>query len=277
MRRWLLICATYTRATLDPLPSLIGHGTPVVDTEKGYTGSSDEGHDAPKVYQQPTDLKGLYCNPITQVTMMSVVYFVGPGLFNALNGLGTGGQVDSKTNSNANIDLYSMFAAMGFFAGWVNNMLGPKVTLLIGSMGYSLCIGSYLAISIHSNAGSFVVAVGAILGMCAGLLWTAQGSLMMAYPTETQKGRFIGIFWSIFNLGGVVGASVAAGRNWKSTANAVDNGTYIGFLVLTLIDVLIPMLMANPDMIRSDGSKVTTPPTPFLEDRNYRSICDPED
>ncbi|KAK0456956.1 hypothetical protein EV421DRAFT_1896148 [Armillaria borealis] len=84
-------------------------------------------------------------------------------------------------------------------------------------------------------------------------------SLMMAYPTETQKGRFIGIFWSIFNLGGVVGASVAAGRNWKSMANAVDNGIYIGFLVLTLIGVLIPMLMANPGkMIRSDGTKVTT-------------------
>ncbi|SJL05200.1 related to DUF895 domain membrane protein [Armillaria ostoyae] len=195
--------------------------------------------------------------------MLGVVCFMGPGLFNALNGLGAGGQVDSKTNSNANTALYSTFAAMGFFAGSVNNMLGPKVTLLIGSVGYSLYIGSYLAINIHSDAGGFVVAAGAILGMCAGLLWTAQGSLMMAYPIETQKGRFIGIFWSIFNLGGVVGASVAAGRNWKSTANTVDNGTYIGFLVLTLIGVLIPMLMANPDkMIRSDGTKVTTPRHP---------------
>ncbi|PBK60050.1 MFS general substrate transporter [Armillaria solidipes] len=236
---------------------------PVVDNEKGYAGSSDEGHDAPKIYQQPTGLKGLYYNPITQVAMLGVVCFMGPGLFNALNGLGAGGQVDSKTNSNANTALYSTFAAMGFFAGSVNNMLGPKFTLLIGSMGYSLYIGSYLAINIHSDAGGFVVAAGAILGMCAGLLWTAQGSLMMAYPTETQKGRFIGIFWSIFNLGGVVGASVAAGRNWKSTANAVDNGTYIGFLVLTLIGVLIPMMMANPDkMIRSDGTKVTTPRHP---------------
>ncbi|PBK60034.1 hypothetical protein ARMSODRAFT_1009476 [Armillaria solidipes] len=191
-----------------------------------------------------------------RVTMMCVVCFMGPGLFNALNGLEADGQVDSKTNSNVNTALYSTFAAMGFFAGSVNNMLGPKVTLLIGSIGYSLYIGSYLPINIHSNAGGFVVAAGAILGMCAGLLWTAQGSLMMAYPTETQKGRFIDIFWSIFNLGGVVGASVAAGRNWKSTANAVDDGTYIGFLVLTLIGVLIPMLMANPDkMIRSDGTK----------------------
>ena len=71
-------------------------------------------------------------------------------------------------------------------------------------------------VNIHEDAGGFVIAAGAILGLCAGLLWTAQGSLMLAYPTEDQKGKFIGIFWSIFNLGGVVGAAVSLGRNFHS-------------------------------------------------------------
>jgi hypothetical protein len=71
-------------------------------------------------------------------------------------------------------------------------------------------------VNIHQNAGGFVIAAGAILGLCAGLLWTAQGSLMLAYPTEDQKGKFIGIFWSIFNLGGVVGAAVSFARNFDS-------------------------------------------------------------
>jgi hypothetical protein len=35
----------------------------------------------------------------------------------------------------------------------------------------------------HSNAGGFVIAAGVLLGICAGLLWTAHGSLIMAYPT----------------------------------------------------------------------------------------------
>lgn len=39
---------------------------------------------------------------------------------------------------------------------------------------------------------------------------------MLAYPTEDQKGLFIGIFWSIFNLGGVVGAAVSLGQNFHS-------------------------------------------------------------
>jgi hypothetical protein len=72
------------------------------------------------------------------------------------------------------------------------------------------------AININPTAGGFVIAAGSILGICAGLLWTAQGSLMLSYPTEIQKGRFISIFWSIFNLGGVVGASVSLGLNFNS-------------------------------------------------------------
>ena len=72
------------------------------------------------------------------------------------------------------------------------------------------------AINIHPHAGAFVITSGAILGICAGLLWTAQGSLMLAYPTENQKGKFIAIFWSIFNLGGVVGAAVSLGQNFQS-------------------------------------------------------------
>lgn len=72
------------------------------------------------------------------------------------------------------------------------------------------------AINIHPGAKAFVIAAGAILGISAGLLWTAQGALMMAYPTEGEKGKYIGVFWAIFNLGGVVGASVALGQNFHS-------------------------------------------------------------
>ena len=113
------------------------------------------------------------------------------------------------------------------------------MTLLLGTTGYALYIGSYLqvlssplhrppiadarfrsAYNIHHGVGAFVLAAGAYLGISAGLLWTAQGSLMLAYPTEHQKGMFIGIFWSIFNLGGVVGAAVSLGNNFDNTVRA---------------------------------------------------------
>jgi len=43
---------------------------------------------------------------------------------------------------------------------------------------------------------------------------------MLAYPTENNKGKFIAIFWSIFNLGGVVGAAVSLGQNYDSSVSA---------------------------------------------------------
>jgi hypothetical protein len=42
---------------------------------------------------------------------------------------------------------------------------------------------------------------------------------MMAYPTEGQKGMFISIFWTIFNLGGIVGSAVAFGTSFESTVS----------------------------------------------------------
>jgi MFS family permease len=233
--------------------------------EKGSVHGSEHA-----VYQRPTGIKGIYTHPLTQVCILGFVCFMCPGLFNALNGLGAGGQVDSKTGSNANVALYSTFAAVAFFAGSINNTLGPRLTLLLGTTGYALYIGSWLATNIHPGAGAFVIAAGAILGVCAGLLWTAQGSLMMAYPTEGQKGLFIAVFWAIFNLGGVVGASVAVGQNIHSTANAVGNGTYIGFLILTCLGVFLPMIMTNPNnMIRTDGTKVTAPRHPSWKTEIY--------
>lgn len=229
--------------------------------EKG-TGP-DTKTDSPDVYGRPSGLKGLYYHPATQVSLLGFVCFMCPGLFNALNGLGGGGQVDTETGANANVAVYSTFAVCAFFAGSINNKLGPRVTLFLGTIGYALFVGSYLTVNIHPNAGGFVIGAGAVLGLCAGLLWTAQGSLMMAYPTENQKGKYIAIFWGIFNLGGVVGSAVALGQNFHSKANAVGNGTYIGFLVLTVIGVFIPLVMADPSkMIRTDGTRVTTPRQP---------------
>lgn len=230
----------------------------------GYYSSSDsESQQNQHVFERPTGIAGIYCHPLTQVSMLGFVCFLCPGLFNALNGLGGGGQIDTTTASNSNTAVYSTFAVCAFFAGSINNKIGSRLTLLFGTIGYALNIGSYLALNIHANAKGFVIGSGAILGICAGLLWTAQGSLMMAYPTEGQKGVFVGVFWAIFNLGGVVGSSVALGQNIDSKANSVGNGTYIAFLSITCIGVALPLLMINPEnMIRSDGTKVTLPRHP---------------
>ncbi|KAG1825370.1 MFS general substrate transporter [Suillus variegatus] len=230
------------------------------EIEKLGSGSSeDSGSQRAEIFERPTGWRGYYEHPITQVSLLGFVCFMCPGMFNALTGLGGGGQVNSTDQARASATLYSTFAFFGFFAGSVNNVIGPRRTLMLGTWGYSLYIAAFLAVNIHAGAGAFVVTAGAILGACAAFLWTAQGSLMMSYPTEAQKGMFISIFWAIFNLGGVVGSAISFGSNFNSTSNSVGNGTYVGFLILTLIGVFLPLLMVDPDkMIRTDGTRVNT-------------------
>lgn len=83
-------------------------------------GAGKQGVNTPPTPNSTTDqnaFKSLYYNPILQVVMLGFVCFMGPGLFNALNGLGGGGQLDASTSANANSALYATFAAMAFFSG----------------------------------------------------------------------------------------------------------------------------------------------------------------
>lgn len=81
-----------------------------------------------------------------------------------------------------------------------NTFYSSPLTLQLGSIGYVIYSGSLWSYDRNANE-PFVIAAGAILGACAGLLWTAQGCLMMSYPEEKDKGKYVSIFWGIFNVG----------------------------------------------------------------------------
>jgi len=185
------------------------------------------------------------------------VCFMCPGMFNALGGLGGGGQVSAHVGDITNTALYACFAVFGFFGGTIVNALGIRIALSFGGLGYVIYVGSFLSYTHTQNAG-FNIFAGVFLGICAGILWTAQGSIMMSYPPERLKGRYIAVFWGIFNLGGVIGALVPLGQNIHVKSDStVTDGTYIGFIVLTLCGALLAWTLCDAKkVVRSDGSRV---------------------
>lgn len=202
-----------------------------------------------------------YASTYTQVFIIGLVAFCCPGMFNALSGMGGGGQVDPRPADRANIALYSTFAAVSFFAGSIHNKLGTRLTLWLGTLGYTIYICSFLSYNFNRNEG-FIVFSGALLGVCASLFWSAQGAAMLCYPTEAQKGRFIAIFWTVFNTGAVIGSAVAMGLSWHAAdgSNSLGNGTYAAFIVITFLGGLVSALLKDPaTLIRSDGSTVVVP------------------
>jgi MFS family permease len=142
-------------------------------------------------------------------------------MFNALTGMGGSGQIDHHVADNANTALYSTFAVFGFLAGTFINVLGIKMAAFLGALGYSVYIAAFLCYSYIGNSG-FTIFAGALLGFCAALLWTAEGTILMSYPPEQSKGKYIGGLWMIFNFGAVIGSLVRASLSIRVSTSDIN-------------------------------------------------------
>lgn len=182
-----------------------------------------------------------YASPPFQLALVAFVCFLCPGMFNAVNGLGAAGQVDPYDINNANIAVYATFSVVGFFAGTIANRIGLRLTLGLGGFGYFLYVASILSYNHNKNAG-FLIFAGAVLGVCAGLLWTAQGAVMMSYPPERSKGKYISWFWMIFNLGAVIGSLVGT-ITPRSGGYLTNNDRFLS--VSTCIPKPVPSVMGH--------------------------------
>ncbi|KAF9129218.1 hypothetical protein BGW39_004374 [Mortierella sp. 14UC] len=184
--------------------------------------------------------------PLAQVIAVGFICFCCPGMYNALNS-GGGGQLDSKVGQNANVALYTCFVIFGLLAGAIHNKLGPKWTILIGCSTYVLYAGSLLCYN-HIN-GTFTIAL--LPPVVSSVV--ELGAIMMAYPREHDKGRFIGYFWAIFNAGVVLGSVVAFAINNKS----LGDSTYTVFISFMAIGTLIALSLCPPTSVtHSNGDKI---------------------
>ncbi|KAM1127061.1 UNC93-like protein 1 [Malus sylvestris] len=199
-----------------------------------------------------------YNSPFVQVSLIGFVCFCCPGMFNALSGMGGGGQVDPTASNNASTALYTTFAVFGILGGGIYNILGPRLTLLSACSTYVLYAGSFLYYNHHKHQ-AFAIVAGAILGIGAGLLWVGQGAIMTSYPPPNRKGTYISLFWSIFNMGGVIGGLIPFVLNYhRSEAASVNDATYIGFMIFMSIGTLLTLAILPPSkVVRDDGTKCT--------------------
>jgi MFS family permease len=174
-------------------------------------------------------------DPWFQIILVSFISFCNPGMYNALTGMGGSGQVDSTVSANANVATHACTAGAALFVvGTFYKYMGPRISLLVGGWTYALYAGALLNSDRVSNGGSFVIASGALLGLGAAFFWVAQGTIMVTYTNEETRGRAIGIFWVIFNLGATIGSLASFGLNYHSKSGTVTDSTYIAYIVIML-------------------------------------------
>lgn len=149
---------------------------------------------------------------------------------------------------------------MGLFcisAPVFTNWIGVKNTLILGTLGWSV----YSAALYQNNRYGtewFVLLGAAICGVSAGLYWAAEGSIVLAYPEHSKRGRYLAIWLAFKNSGQIIGGAINLGLNAnRATGGKVSFVTLLIFVVLQVFAFPISFLLSSPDkVIRKDGSPV---------------------
>jgi hypothetical protein len=79
----------------------------------------------------------------------------------------------------------------------------------------------------------------------------------MSYPEEKDKGKYVAIFWSIFNIGGILGSIIALALNLENSSGHVSTGTYTAFVVIMILGIFFSLIIAHPvNVVRKDGTRI---------------------
>ncbi|KAI9298015.1 hypothetical protein K502DRAFT_300049 [Neoconidiobolus thromboides FSU 785] len=196
-----------------------------------------------------------WISPYSQIILVALMCFCTVGIFNVMLSIGSNG-LDSTLGNTSTVAVNTLFIFSGLLGGSVVNLLGPRLSLGISSLGYCFYAVSFY---IYHKTGAWwpIILGGCILGLCAGVLWSAQGQIMLSYPTEGQKGLYVSIFWMIFNLGSVLGGFIPFGLNYDNKEAGVTPVTYLGLGAVMLFGSSISFLLAPiQDVIKDDGRPV---------------------
>lgn len=68
----------------------------------------------------------------------------------------------------------------------------------------------------------------------------------MSFPLEKDKGRSFAVFWSLFQLGTLVGSSIALGIEAHSNLPSVSTGVYLAFMIIMLTAIATSWLLLPP-------------------------------
>lgn len=177
-----------------------------------------------------------------------------------MTALGAGGGKPSSSviANQTNAILYGVFIVFACMGGTIVNLFGPRLSLMIGTLGYPLYVGG---LWYYDNTGNswFPLFAGAVLGALSGVLWTCVYMVAYAYADESQKGLFLAVQWALRSLGASVGAAIAFAVNYgQSKPTGVSSAVYIVFIVLQISSLLLSgLLIVNPtDVVRKDGTRL---------------------
>ena len=96
--------------------------------------------------------------------------------------------------------IYASFSLFNWFAPSVVSILGPRITLVVGGVIYSLYIAQIIYPNIYLFYGGAL-----LLGIGAAIIWTAQGNFLTLNSDPSTMSRNSGVFWAMLQMSMLIG------------------------------------------------------------------------
>lgn len=104
-----------------------------------------------------------------------------------------------------------------------------------------------------------------LCGIGASLLWASEAAIAVGYPQEAKRGKYVGIWMGIRQLGPLIGGSISLALNVNTAHQGkVSYNTYLGLIAISALGAPCALLLSQPDkVVRSDGTKI-----PYVRNTN---------
>ncbi|KAI7784385.1 hypothetical protein LA080_010168 [Diaporthe eres] len=204
------------------MPEVKDRETLAYDTVSPDTGELEAG-DAKYSWR-----RGVFFN----ATIVGLAAFAAPGLWNAMQSVGAGGQQTPYQVMAGNAILFATMTFACLTGSIVANRFGLKAALIFGTTGYVLYSAALYANNRYGTVW-FIYLGSAACGLSAGIFWAAEGSIMLSYPEPEKRGRYLPYWLAYRNSGSILGGAINLAFNYAGrTTGKLDWRTYIVFVVL---------------------------------------------
>ncbi|KAF4126399.1 Ion channel regulatory protein UNC-93 [Geosmithia morbida] len=194
-------------------------------------------------------------SPLFNVIIVGFISFTQPGIWNALNSTGAGGQQEPYLVNGANSLTFGIMVFGCSIFSMVANKIGINKVLIIGTLGYAPYSA---ALYVNNRYGTewFVLFGGATCGIAASALWASEGAIALGYGDVRNRGKYTGIWLGLRELGQLLGSSIQLSLNVKDgNRGKVSYTTYLVLISLQCLGLPLSLLISPPEkIIRSDGS-----------------------
>ncbi|OBR04692.1 Duf895 domain membrane protein [Colletotrichum higginsianum IMI 349063] len=212
-----------------------------------------------------TRLAQIYRSCLFQIIIVGLVAFCEPGIWTALNNLGAGGNASPFLNNAANALTYGLMSVGCFIAGGVTNKITAKWTLVIGAAFYTPYAAGLYCNNRYGNEWFLLLGAG-FCGIGASLLWASEAAIAVGYPEAEKRGRYVGIWMGIRQMGPLVGGAISLALNIKTSQKGkVTYTTYLGLVAISSLGAPLALLLSQPQkVVRTDGTKI-----PYMRKTNF--------